>query len=396
MPRLQNIGLVAILILACGTIFAAPARKQILKRASTPNPELAQARQKVKYSRPLAICYYIEDSRALRSIEDNAGQITVLAPQSFTLDAEGIVRGTVPTPLMDLARRKQLPVMPVVVNPRFDRDIASAVLRSPKLQERAASYLAYLARRENFVGWQLDLEHLDPLDKSRYSAFVRRVAAKLHRDGRLLSVAVTPRFSDNFPDAPVSGYRTGEWGASFDYRALGESADFIVLMAYDQHTSATEPGPVAGYDWVRTALDYAASRVPRHKLVLGIPFYGREWVVTPHGQISRSMTFESLSALLARPGIEVQWHERWRTPWVEYREEPDTHTVWFENGRSYEEKLSLAREYRLPGFAAWRLGTESPDFWRAAAEWAAREPSHAEPAAEKINSSPEGASASSN
>ncbi len=367
MPRFKDICLVAVLVLASGTTLAAPERKPAHARASKPNPALVRDRQKVKDSRPLAICYYIEDSRALQSIENYADQMTVLAPQSFTMDGEGIVRGTVPPSLMELARRKGLPVMPVVVNPRFDRDIASAVLSSPKLQERAASFLAYLARRENFVGWQLDLEHLDPADKARYSAFVRRVAAKLHRDGRLLSVAVTPRFSDDFPDAPASGFRTGEWGAPFDYRRLAESADFIILMAYDQHTSATPPGPVAGYDWVRAALDYAAERVSRHRLVLGIPFYGREWVATPHGLISRSMTFETLRVVLERPGIEVRWHERWRTPWFEYDDEPDTHTVWFDDRRSYEEKLALVREYRLRGFAAWRLGTESPDFWLAAA-----------------------------
>ena len=42
-------------------------------------------------------------------------------------------------------------------------------------------------------------------------------------------------------------------------------------MAYDQHTPLTPPGPVAGYDWVKAALDYAVRRVPRSKLLLGLP-----------------------------------------------------------------------------------------------------------------------------
>jgi len=321
-------------------------------------------------AQPLAMYYAMSDARGLESIAGNLKQMTLLGTQCYTMDNQGIVRGAVPQPLADLAREKQLPLMPLVVNPGFNRSVASTMLRSPKLQERTASYLAYLANRENYVGWQLDLESIDPADKTHYTAFVRRVAAKLHRDGRLLSVAVVPRFSDSYPDARDTEFRTGEWGAAFDFRALGQIADFIVLMTYDQHTSGTPPGPVAGHDWIEAALHYAANRVPPHKLLMGIPFYGREWVETSHGSISRSMTYDSLRPLIERPEIEVRWDARWRAPWIQYREQDETHTVWFDDRRSYTGKLELVRKYRLRGFAAWRLGTEDPLFWVAAAELA--------------------------
>ena len=335
-----------------------------------PNPKLLRERRRILGARPLAMYYYTEDASGLASAEKNAAQITVLAPQCFAVDAEGIVRGAVPAPLAELARRSDLPLMPLVVNPGFDRSIASSLLRDPRKQERAASYLAYLASRENLAGWQLDLEYIDPADKARYSAFVRRVAAKLHRDGRLLSVAVTPRFSDEYPDPRAAEFRTGEWGAPFDLRALGQSVDFLVLMTYDHHGNTTAPGPVAGYEWARAAIEYAAGRVPPQKLVVGIPFYGREWVETAGGRISRSLTFSRLQPLLARPQVQVQWDERWRAPWLQFREGTEVHTVWFDDRRSYREKLELVRRYRLRGFAAWRLGTEDPQFWDAAAEHA--------------------------
>jgi len=321
-------------------------------------------------ARPLAMYYAMSDERGLESVAGNFAQMSLLGTQCYTMNNEGIVRGAVPQPLADLAREKLLPLMPLVVNPGFNRAVASTMLRNPKLQERTASYLAYLANRENYVGWQLDLESIDPADKAHYTAFVRRVAAKLHRDGRLLSVAVVPRFSDSYPDARDAEFRTGEWGAAFDFRALGQIADFIVLMTYDQHTSGTPPGPVAGHDWIETALHYATGRIPPHKLLMGIPFYGREWVETSHGNISRSMTFDSLSPLLARPDVEVRWDARWRAPWIQYRDQDETHTVWFDDRRSYAGKLELVRKYRLRGFAAWRLGTEDPLFWEAAAEFA--------------------------
>jgi spore germination protein YaaH len=254
-----------------------------------------------------------------------------------------------------------------LINPGFDRPLASAMLRDPKAQERAVMYLAYLAKRDNYVGWQLDLEFIDPADKALYTEFVQRAAARLHRDGRLLSVAVVPRFSDDYPDTRAAEFRTGEWGAPYDFHALGQAGDFMVLMTYDHHGNSTPPGPVAGHAWMKEALEYAVRRVPSQKLLLGIPFYGRKWVETASGTSSRSVTYGDISPLLARPGLEMQWDKRWRVPWFQYREGQELHTVWYDDSRSYQEKLRLVREYKLRGFAAWRLRTEDPQFWSVAA-----------------------------
>ena len=342
------------------------------KAAGKQPASLQAARLRLMGTRPLAMYYYLDDSPGLKSFRDHAAEMTVVGPQCFWVDAEGVVHGEVPAGLLETARRARLPVMPLLINPDFDRNTASAMLRNPKTQERAVTYLAYLAKRDNYVGWQLDFEFIDPADRSLYTRFVQRAAARLHRDGRLLSIAVVPRYSDDYPDTRATEFRTSEWGAPYDFRALGRVVDFMVLLTYNHHGSSSPPGPVAGHAWMKEALDYAVLRVPRLKLLLGIPFYGREWVETASGTLSRSVTYSSISPLLARPDIEVQWDKRWRVPWFQYREGPEFHTVWFDDSRSYKEKLQLVREYNLRGFAAWRLGTEDPQFWSVAA--AAKKP----------------------
>lgn len=311
--------------------------------------------------------YYTHDARGLRSLDEHASKMTLLGPQCFWIDAEGFVHGELPAAVREIALRARLPIMPLLINPGFDRPTASAMLRSARAQERAVTYMAYLAKRDNYVGFQIDLEYIDPADKRLFTRFVQRAAARLHRDGRLLSIAVVPRFSDDYPDPRPAEFRTGEWGAPYDFRALGRVVDFVVVMTYDHHGSTTPPGPVAGHAWMKEALDYAVRRVPRRKLVLGIPFYAREWVETDQGIRSRSMTFAQVRTLLERPGIEVQWDKRWRAPWFQFRDDSGLHTVWFDNSRSFEEKLRLMRQFRLRGLAAWRLGGEDPQFWSLAA-----------------------------
>jgi spore germination protein YaaH len=230
------------------------------------------------------------------------------------------------------------------------------------------TYLAYLAKRDNFVGWQLDLEYIDPEDKSYYTQFVQRAAARLHRDGRLLSIAVVPRFSDVYPDTdPSREFHSGEWGAPYDFRPLGRVVDFMTLMTYDHHSSNTPPGPVAGYDWVKAALEYATSRVPRQKILLGIPFYGREWIQSGDVTSARTLAFAEAENRLEQLSIERLWHERWRTPWFQYSSDSGLHTGWYEDSMSLEAKLELMQKYHLRGFAAWRLGFEDPKFWTLAA-----------------------------
>lgn len=334
------------------------------KPARLPNTRLAVNSRRVLASRPLAMYYYAGDTRGLESIQSHASEMTLAAPQCYWVEKDGVVRGELPPRLAEIAQRARLPLMPLIYNKGFDRESVTRLLRNPRAQRRAVSYMGYLAASNNYAGFQIDLENIDPADQNHFSHFVRLAAARLHRDGRLLSVAVVPRFSDARPgDGRTGEPSTGEWSAAFDYRALGRTADFLTLMTYDHSGRASPAGPVAGYEWVKTALDYAVARVPREKLLLGIPLYGREWLNTSDGTTTRSTTSQDVRALLSRPDVQAQWDERWRSPWLEIREAGTVRTVWYEDSRSWSEKLGLISEYRLRGFAAWRIGFEGPEYW---------------------------------
>ncbi len=120
---------------------------------------------------------------------------------------------------------------------------------------------------------------------------------------------------------------------------------------------------MAGYDWAQAALEYATRRVPGQKILLGIPFYGREWIKSGDATSSRSLAFADAQSRMEQLRAESLWDERWRTPWFQYSDAAGVHTGWYEDSRSLDAKLELMRKYHLRGFAAWRLGVEDPAFW---------------------------------
>jgi len=377
--RLSLLTVLMAAILPCGaaTDTARTPAKPAAKPVATANPALTKARWHVLGAHPLAMYYYAAGSKAIETLEQHIEQMSVLAPQSFSVDEEGSVEGEVPAAVLETARRAKVAVMPLLVNTGFDREVAGALLRSRRAQLRAVASLAQLAERYGFVGWQLDLEYIAPADKAFYTQFVQRAAARLHREGRLLSIAVVPRFSDVYPDvSPSHEFHSGEWGAPYDFRALGRAVDFLTLMTYDHHSSATPPGPVAGYEWVKAALDYASRRVPSQKILLGIPFYGREWIQNGGETSAHSLSFADAQDRIEQSSVPGLWDERWRTPWFQYSDVDGMHTGWYENSRSLEAKLELMQSFHLRGFAAWRLGVEDPAFWTMISERTRAETPH--------------------
>ena len=338
-------------LLACAALLAVAVPLRAVEkrtarqaRAKKESVTLSQMRRRVLEARPLALYYSIGDLRGLTSLAAHASRMTVIAPQCYWVESDGVIEGEVPPELLAIARRKGLPVMPLVFNRGFKRETVTALLHSPEAQRRAIHYMAYHAAKENLAGYQLDLENIDPADQSLFTDFVKAAAARMHQDGRLLSVALVPKFSDQFPRLDLPDHPTfGEWAAAYDYRALGELADFVTLMTYDHFNRSTAAGPIAGYEWVKKALDYAEARIPPEKLLLGIPLYGREWVEDSDGSTSRSLNGQDLEELLARPEIKTRWDERWRSPWLEYREAGKLHIVWYEDRRSWTEKFRLMR-----------------------------------------------------
>lgn len=313
---------------------------------------------------PLVLGYYAEDwegdRASLNSLREADGLVDVVVNFQMAVDAAGNISTRTYPHLMAEARVRGARVQGLVHNfwgDWFDREVARAVLSDPAVRARAISNIMAAALEQGLSGVNVDIENVPPAQRQNYTAFVRELAAALEPSGLELAVSVPGKTWDD---------PTSSWEGAFDYRALGQYADWVVPMAYDEHTLGYSAGPVASYGWVDQVAAYAASQIPPEKVILGIAAYGYDW--RRGSTQGRGLSAWGAAGLAERYGEPVQWDEEAKVPYFTYVRDGVERVVYYEDARSTNHKLNLVGRYGLGGIAIWKLGLEDAGIWPVIAE----------------------------
>lgn len=205
-------------------------------------------------------------------------------------------------------------------------------------------------------GLNIDFESVAGKDRAPYTAFVKNLTAAAHAEGLKISI-----------DLPRGSVK---WNAqtAYDHEKLGETVDYIITMTYDQHwRSGPEAGSVAGLQWVEEGVqEFLSYGIPRDKLIMGIPFYVREWQIDESGQLvdNRALLMKDLPALIKSKKATQTWDDKFGQYRVEYEQDGNKRVFWLEDEATVKARIDIAKKYDLGGVAAWRLGYDSADLWK--------------------------------
>lgn len=304
-----------------------------------------------KYTR---LFYYRNGKDALASLSKNYDSIDVLAPQSYSVGADGVLSGKVDPFVLSLAEIHAIKVMPLVTNKAFNKDHAHNFLDNSVLQDRAISDMVSEAKKFGYSGWQIDFEQIDVSYRDKFSDFIKKFSSQMRLNNLVASVAVIAQVSENPFD-----YSKSLWQkliGVYDYRSLASSADFISIMSYDDPTSK---GPVAGYVWMEKVLNHALSLVPAEKISLGVPLYYWLWNDTK-GKLVEIGGYQGILGAFKKHYLVTHWSKTENAPYLTWRSYYNNYILWYENAMSIEKKLELVTKNKLHGFSAWALGLEVP------------------------------------
>ncbi|WP_324717620.1 glycosyl hydrolase family 18 protein [Carboxydochorda subterranea] len=328
--------------------------EQLVERSTWPAADPAQSRASVVGRK--VIGYYVQDPYhpSYDSLVRYTDRLTGVAPWAWQVDGSGQVLPA--SDAADLGRAlrvagiRGLSTFALVHNYQngtFDSGSVHQLLSDPAARRRAVDNLVQWAQRYGVSGINLDFENVPARDRQALTAFVAELAARLHADGRQLTIAVPAKTADD-PSNSFSG--------AFDYAALGRLVDGVWLMTYDEHYRTGPPGPVASIGWVEQVVRFAVARIPPAKVLLGLPAYGYEW---SGSGAARALTYDQAMARLEQLGAALRWHPVHKVPYFT----AGATEVWFENRYSLGYKLTLVSRYGLGGVAIWRLGQEDPGLW---------------------------------
>ena len=287
--------------------------------------------------------------------------VNVVSPAFFYIDKKGNLTENVGTKgenYINWAHENGYKVWPMISNAEAAKSslsITSKIMNSYESRQKLIESIVNKCVKYNLDGVNIDFENMREDDKDMYSRFIIELTPRLKEIGLVTSVDVT---------APDGGET---WSLCFDRNVIGNVADYIVFMAYDEYgTSSIKPGTTAGYDWVKLNLEkfLKTEEIKSEKIILAVPFYTRVWTTNSEGKIisRNTVAMKDIEKVLPND-VEKKWDNDLKQNYAEYKDGDNKKEIWIEDIQSLKEKVSLIKEKNLAGVGSWQKDMEDDAVW---------------------------------
>ncbi|MEG1500812.1 MAG: glycosyl hydrolase family 18 protein [Clostridiales bacterium] len=243
-------------------------------------------------------------------------------------------------------------IKPLLLVTCFEKANSDTLLSSSANRANAIANIVDMMKKKGFSGVDLDFEAVSVANRADFAVFVRDLKAAMGKE-YLLSLSVPPKNNDK-----------QTWRDGYDYQALAQSADQVIVMFYNEHYSGGTAGPVAGADWLEQGIEYMSQYIPMQKMHIGLGAYGYSWPTAGTGGGGSSLHIARCRELIAEKGVQVQRDAKSGVPYFDYvGSDGIARQAWFEDGQSLAQKATIAKKSGAAGIAVWRMGFVPNDVW---------------------------------
>ena len=241
-------------------------------------------------------------NRQIDSVLASTKGVNVISPTWFYLDDnEGGIASLASTDYVSYCHENGVEVWGLISNLENADVDTTQVLNVTSSRDTLVNNLVAEAVKYDLDGINVDFEMLDPEDAAGFLQFIRELSLKCDGNDLVLSV-------DNYSPASYNTF--------YDRAEQAVFADYVVLMAYDEHYSGSDAGSVASLGFVNQGVADTLQEVPADQLILGIPFYTRLWKLTPtdseeepYEVSSEALGMSEAESRVAANGATFQWLE---------------------------------------------------------------------------------------
>jgi spore germination protein YaaH len=241
---------------------------------------------------------------------------------------------------------------------------------TPSAQTTFINNMVSLLNSRGGNGVNIDFEGMGSADKTPFKNFMVNLKNAL--------VTANPNY-----ELSVALYAV-DWSTSFDIPNLNPVLDNFIIMGYDYYWSgSTTAGPEAplynfetGYNYTLTksVTYYLKQGVTPSKLLLGLPYYGREWEavsnVAPAATSGTFTTTRLYNYVKNTPSTYSAANKKWEgncyNPYYSYLSSGNWRQCWIDDIYSMGRKFDMVNQRGIGGIGIWALGYDNGynDYWQ--------------------------------
>jgi len=291
-----------------------------------------------------------DDFAAQASLERHIKQIDVVVPDWFSAAGPGCaLEEHIDAPSQRILASTDVLVLPRIANlsgQSWRGESFAAMMRDDPERSCFVDKLTKRLVELGADGVNVDIEELAPEDSEPLLQLLVDMRKALHSHGMRLTIDVA--FYDQ----------------AYDLEFIGQIADAVFVMGYDQHYPASGPGPVSGRKWFNESVQAALTRVKADRLVVAIGAYCYDWVVGESAPPAESLSFRDAMDRARAAGAVPEFERDAENARFGYSDaEQRVHEVWCQDALSAWNQTATLADHGVSRVALWRLGTEDETLW---------------------------------
>lgn len=241
---------------------------------------------------------------------------------------------------------------------------------TPAAQTTLINNIVSLLNSRGGNGVNVDFEGMGSSDKIPFKNFMMNLKSAL--------VAANPNY-----ELSVALYAV-DWSGSFDIPNLNSVVNDFIIMGYDYYYSgSTTAGPESPLYNFQTSYNYTVAKsityylkqgVTPSKLLLGLPYYGREWstaaALAPAATTGSFTSTRTYAYVKGNPATYTSAAKKWEpncfNPYYSFMVSGQQRQCWIDDVYSMGRKFDLVKQRGIGGIGIWALGYDNGynDYWQ--------------------------------